>query len=283
LVTSIVGAFPPRRSYSARLPTTRSTAMTRLRQEQRRLYAPAGPAGADDFALIDDQGRVRALVIELRRPADWSAASRLWQGVQADLKWPAPAIAVNGRDGYQLWFSLAEPMPAARAQAALIALCQRYLGEISPQCRALLPEPQAASPAHWQHAAQVPARQGDAGPWSAFLAPDLAPMFADEPWLDLPPSPEGQTQLLAQLKSMSAAEVQAALDQLGDVDQASALATAASGATVAATHPGLAASGPWLEPRCFLLEVMNDASVPLALRIEAAKALMPPAGPPTAP
>ena len=94
LVTSIVGAFPPRRSYSARLPTTRSTTMTRLRQEQRRLYAPAGPAGADDFALIDDQGRVRALVIELRRPADWSAASRLWQGVQADLKWPAPAIAV---------------------------------------------------------------------------------------------------------------------------------------------------------------------------------------------
>jgi hypothetical protein len=29
------------------------------------------------------------------------------------------------------------------------------------------------------------------------------------------------------------------------------------------------------DPRAFLLQVMNDATVPMALRIEAAKALMP--------
>lgn len=264
--------------------------MTRLQQELRRLYAPAGTADAEDFALIDADSRVRALVIELRRLADWAATSRLWQGVQADLEWPAPAIAVNGRDGYQLWFSLAQPIAAAQAQTVLGALCQRYLGELAPQRRALLPEPCPRSPAPWQHTGLVPARQNDAGPWSAFLAPDLAPMFADEPWLDLPPSPEGQTQLLAPLKSITATDLQSALDRLGASAQAETNAAAQAGAATASAHPGMAVSspsltakGPWLEPRRFLLEVMNDAGVPLAQRIEAAKALLPFSGPPPAP
>ena len=35
------------------------------------------------------------------------------------------------------------------------------------------------------------------------------------------------------------------------------------------------------DPRAFLLQVMNDGAVPLALRIEAAKALLPQASPPS--
>ncbi|MDI1349771.1 MAG: hypothetical protein PSV21_11145, partial [Aquabacterium sp.] len=39
-------------------------------------------------------------------------------------------------------------------------------------------------------------------------------------------------------------------------------------------HP-TQATGPALDPHTFLHQVMNDTSVPLALRIEAAKALLP--------
>lgn len=66
---------------------------------------------------MDAQGRVRALVLQLGRPADWRALSRLWQGVRLDLAWPAPAIAVSGKDGHRLWFSLAQPVPVAQARA----------------------------------------------------------------------------------------------------------------------------------------------------------------------
>ena len=68
-----------------------------------------GMSGAAVDALLAPPG-VRGLVLELARPAEWPPMARLWQGVQADLGWPAPAIVVNGVDGYQLWFSLAAPM-----------------------------------------------------------------------------------------------------------------------------------------------------------------------------
>ena len=67
-------------------------------------------------------GTVRAMVLELVRPADWTLLSTLWRGVQTDLELPAPAIAVSGIDAYRLWFSLAEPASAAQARAFLEAL-----------------------------------------------------------------------------------------------------------------------------------------------------------------
>lgn len=45
--------------------------MNRLLSEWQRLYA-AGP----DRAWADPQGQVRALVLELSRPADWRTLSR---------------------------------------------------------------------------------------------------------------------------------------------------------------------------------------------------------------
>jgi hypothetical protein len=114
--------------------------MNRLPSEWRRLYAPTAP-GPDAVAqadpidgthLVDAQGRVRALVLQLGRPADWSALSRVWQGVQLDLAWPAPAIAVSGKDGYQLWFSLAQAVPVAQARTVLTAVQARYLGDVAP-------------------------------------------------------------------------------------------------------------------------------------------------------
>ena len=243
--------------------------MNRLQQELQRLYAPQADArlGLDLGAggLIDAQGRVRAMVLELGRPADWAALSAVWTGVQADLGLPAPAIALNGSDGCQLWFSLLESVPVPQAAAFLDVLRRRYLGDIAPVRVAMLPALDTASDGPPLHARLVPALQADNSLWSAFVASDLAPMFADEPWLDMPPNPDGQAQLLAPLKSISPAEFELALQRLRSVAVPASPGPASHAAAQAAS----------LDPRRFLLDVMNNDSLDLALRIEAAKALLP--------
>ncbi|MEY4749820.1 MAG: hypothetical protein RIQ60_2034 [Pseudomonadota bacterium] len=295
--------------------------MNRLSLEQHRLYHPSPATGAEQVPepadLVDDRGWVRALVLELARPADWTALSRVWQGVQTDLELPAPAIAVNGRDGFQLWFSLAEPVPAAQAHHFLDAVRHRWLGELSAQRLRLLPDAAPDTPGdraaavgaagqlargaarQIRHAALVPARLGGSELWSAFVSADLAPVLSEEPWLDLPPTPEAQASLLARLATTPAADFQRALGLLD------ARATALAGAHAATTAPrpdtaaGLADTAPdgassaasgtnptgalyrWLRPaaaaadaRRFLHDVMTDDGVALVLRIDAAKALL---------
>ncbi len=257
--------------------------MNRLQREVRRLYAPPPSDGADDDAdeatLIDASGRVRALVLQLARPPDWDDLSKVWHGVQTELELPAPAIAVCGDDGYQLWFSLAEPMPAREAMAFLDALRVRYLGDLKPHRVTLLPTVDASSPALARHARRVPAPLADSGLWSAFVAPDLAPVFADEPWLDLPPNMDGQSNLLSALQSIQPADFEVALQRLGP-------ATAACPRTepgradpavdgVVPTNAVAGPAGEQMDPKRFLRKVMNDESVALGLRIEAAKALLP--------
>lgn len=256
--------------------------MTRLPLELRRLYLPAALAAqatdTDEPGLVDAAGQVRAMVLERRRPADWAALARVWQGVQADLDLPAPAIAVSGQDGYQLWFSLAQPVPAAEAVDFLDALRRRYLGDIKAPRVALWPRIDADAPAQVVHAPWVPAPQADSGRWSAFVASDLAPVFADEPWLDLPPNPDGQASLLAPLDSIPLADWQRAHDQLRPVVTTAPSSQAGAPLTAETTAPPgvrLTVAGGGLDPQRFLLEVMNDETVALALRVEAAKALLP--------
>ena len=150
--------------------------MNRLPSELHRLYAAQAPGpdtAPEALRLIDDSGRVRAMVLSLARPADWQALAKVWQGVQVDLDLPAPAIAVSGTDAYQLWFSLAQPLPAAQALVFLESLRLRYLGDIKPQRVGLMPSMDGASPPRVQHADTVPALQAS-GCWSAFVAPELA-------------------------------------------------------------------------------------------------------------
>ena len=244
--------------------------MNRLQRELQRLYGPQADAGLglgfDARGMGDAQGRVRAMVLELARPADWAALSAVWGGVQADLALPAPAIAVNGSDGCQLWFSLVEPVPAPQAGAFLEALRRRYLGDSEPGRVAMLPAPDSASARPRLQARPVPALQADTGLWSAFVASDLVPMFTDQPWLDMPPSPDGQAQLLAPLKSIPPAEFELAVQRLNPAAAPSAPVQASNDAAQAAAS---------LDPKRFLLDVMNNDSLDLALRIEAAKALLP--------
>lgn len=290
-------------------------ALNRLQAELRRLYLPnlAGTAHSsatgtapatgsphpapEEAPLIDARGQVPAMVLALARPADWPALSAVWHGVQADLDLPAPAIAVAGADGYQLWFSLAEPVPAAQAAAFLDALRRRYLGDIKVSRVGLLPAA-AGSPQQTVHARPVPAMLPDNGHWSAFVTADLAPVFDDEPWLDSPPNPGGQADLLSRLKSIPVADFEQALQRLLPAPQlADAKAAVDSPAldTPAIDSPAPAGAGSGLgsdegaspttgcpapaaaarDPKRFLLDVMNDDSVPLSLRIAAATALLP--------
>jgi hypothetical protein len=113
----------------------------------------------------------------------------------------------------------------------------------------------------------VPALQDSTLHWSALVAPDLAAIFEEEPWLDLTPSAEAQVSLLTGLHSIQPAAFQRALDMLRSIAPAPAPSEAPQASTLLALEAR--------EPRAFLLEVMNHPGVPLHLRIEAAKALLP--------
>ncbi|OYT87807.1 MAG: hypothetical protein CFE46_11805 [Burkholderiales bacterium PBB6] len=247
--------------------------MNRFESELTRLFLLPPPEGSAAVPA----GAVRAALLELSRPARWGELATVWQGVQADLDLPAPAIAVSGVDGMQLWFSFAEPVAASQAVALLKALRQRYLADVATDRVRM-----AVSPDH------LPAKEVRTGCWSAFVAPDLAPIFSDEPWLDTPPSPEGQADVLVRLRSITPPAFRAALARLDEhlnppgaeallqPEQAkSAGAAAAAGTHQAAASTGLAGAAVHTSAREFLLAVMNDAGVDMALRIEAAKALLP--------
>jgi hypothetical protein len=192
------------------------------------------------------------MVLELARPASWDALATVWRGVQADLELPAPAIAVSGSDGYQLWFSLLQPVPAAQASAFLESLRGRYLGDIARERVGMQPS-------------VLPPIERTPGRWSAFVAPDLAALFADEPWLDLAPGPDAQADLLFRLESTKPGDLKRASERLGLVTP--------SAASPVDERPAAANDSP--DPRRFLLGIMNDRAIELHLRIEAAKALLP--------
>lgn len=234
--------------------------MNRLQTELQRLYG-AHPAPASQSAA---EPGTRALCLELARPADWRTLARVWEGVQTELDWPAPAIAVSGQDGLQLWFSLEAAVPVAQAQALLAQLCTRYLPEVPADRLRLWPAATADG---------LPPRQVAPERWAAFVTRDLASVFADEPWLDLPPGDDAQADLLARLRSVPAAEV-ARLQPRPSAPAFGGAAPSAPTASVAPVAPAAASNPPVTDPRQFLLEVMNNPAVEMHLRIEAAKALL---------
>lgn len=193
-----------------------------------------------------------ALVLELTGPGAWGALARAWHGVQADLQLPAPAIAVNGTDGYQLWFALSQAAPAAQAAAFLAALRGRYLADVAPE----------HIRTHTPPVLGVPPLEQSPGRWSAFVAPDLAAVFADDPCLDLTPGADAQADLLSRLQRIAPADLERALAGL------------TPSAAVPSGGEAVEPDRTQTDPRRFLEGVMNDPAVALSLRIEAAKALL---------
>ena len=177
-------------------------------------------------------------------------------------------------------------MGAADARVFLEALCVRYLGSVDPWRIGVLPGFDARAPHQAQHARLVPALQAENGRWSAFVSSDLAAIFTDEPWLDLEPAPEAQARLLSRLECIKPDAFQASMNLLKP-----AAGTAVSGTAPVtgeppanggervkneSTSPAAPTAHPQSsEPKRFLMGVMNDPTVDLHLRMEAAKALLP--------
>jgi hypothetical protein len=250
--------------------------MTRLQTQHQRLYQlPSADSTASACGLMGPGGQVRAMVLALGKPADWAALSPVWRGVQADLALPAPAIAVNGVDAFELWFSLAQPVVVTEAVVFLQGLQQRYLAGLKPDRVKLWPTADATPwPAPTIPAQHAPER------WSAFVAPDLAAVFGgDDPSLDFQPGEDAQAELLSRLHCIQPDDWQAALAQLRlpPVEPASGMVVSAQALSAApeVAHHHASLAGPYQDPQRFLLDVMNDTGVALALRIEAAKALLP--------
>jgi hypothetical protein len=114
--------------------------MNRLRSELQRLYGPQPwaaapaptptPAQRQGAKLPEPETAVRAMVMALTQRPSWAVLAPVWRGVQSELGLPAPAIAVCGADGLQLWFSLAEPLAVVQAHGFLQALRAHFLPEV---------------------------------------------------------------------------------------------------------------------------------------------------------
>lgn len=224
--------------------------------------------------LVDADDMARALVVEFEDSGDWQHAANLYQAVQDELGLPAPALSVSGNQGYALWFSLADAVPFTQAAAFLTALRSRYLADLAVSRVGLRPTVDTIA-----RVTLAPSRHPASGKWAAFIDPSLGIMFIDEPWLEIAPNQDKQAELLAAIKSISAAEFQAALSVLhsaSPTDPAPTDAKPASPGVVAAQRrSSLNVGGNYRDPQSFLLAVMNDTSASARHRIAAAKALLP--------
>lgn len=206
------------------------------------------------------------------RAADSEWVSRAWLGAQNESGLPAPAIAVDGSGGWLLCFALPPSRPQAEAVALLRELIQSWLN----QAQATVSVQEAAA---WRFTCWPPGVPADGVPvprqvgpdrWSAFVAPDLVPVFAESPWLDCAPGEEGQAALLGKLQPIPVADWVRLLSTSAQRASGQATRPACEGEVAAASVGAL----PPGDPRAFLLSVMNDPGVEMALRIEAARVLL---------
>lgn len=241
--------------------------MNRLTTERKRLFEfPEGGLGPH-------QGRVRCLWIELSRPADWTPLRAVWQALQTTLELPAPAIAVSGQGGLQLWLPLAQPAGLAEAAAFLDALFRQHLpgmAELKPGRLRCWPDAQGTLPPPATVPAQV--NGGEEPRWSAFVTPDLPAVFGEDAWLDLPPGDDAQADLLSRIQPITPEAWAAARERLG-LNRPAEPQRAADTPSALPSAPYVAATGA-TTPVAFLRQVMNDPQAPMALRVEAARALL---------
>lgn len=243
--------------------------MDKLSKELQRLYFLPDQGGIETGSPI-----VRCLLISFERSADWPSLARLYEAVQSELEWPAPAVSVASRNGFRVWFSLKESVPVAQAEGFLQALCRKYLADVPEKYLKLFPGQLATG----GETIEIPPCFNDSvEKWSAFIDPSLGSMFADEAGLDMPPNPDKQAAQLAGCASIDTDDFQRAVAALLPGEK---LDTAITGERI---ETGRGSPGPdelllmatsFTDPYSFLLAVMNDATVSAGHRIEAAKALL---------
>ena len=264
--------------------------MNELSTELRRLYAlpipPSDYQGADGIRPSSDRSaldsKVQAIVLGFTRTTDWPTIASLYQKIQQELELPAPAISVSEKHGYQVWFSLAEPVPIAPASEFLALLQKNYLVDIPPARLSLHPDSESPVPLHPSELDLVPALDRITGKWSTFIDPSMGSVFIDEPWLDISPNMDKQASLLAELKSIEVEDLLRVIDTLRSMDRRADQPAGPAGDLARSPRsvgdppdPRSIATSTPCDPKSFLLAVMNDDSARMEHRIEAAKALLP--------
>lgn len=253
-------------------------AMSSFFKQFQRLYLPPAENGTDSASQVSwqinfpatekidpagDTTRVMALVFA--RSQDWPAVESVLKMLTETLELPTPALSVDGKDGFCLWLSLASPTPTAQAEVFLRGLCRQALPELPAQRY-------RCYPGDLDSLAPVPLLCQETGRWSAFIDPTLGSLFMAEAGLELGPNPDRQADWLGTLKSIPDDALQQAMTQLQPPLATPGTSTSSGLADETATNPVMPKFN---DPREFLLAVMNNETLDLACRVEAAKVLMP--------
>lgn len=217
------------------------------RQLQRLFLQPEGHSTGEASRLIC-----------LTLPAiSWDAVTELVDFLTQDLDLPPPPVSVDG-DGFRLWLSFAECLDPTEIRAFFGQLRQHALPDRPDDVLRLENEPITLPPS----------QLSDGERWTAFIDAGMGSLFTDEPSLDFAPNPDQQADLLAGYRSIDTrafARAKRRLDESTANETPAAVLTAETAKTIAA----------FSDPSRFLTAVMNDQTVALSLRIEAAKALLP--------
>lgn len=262
--------------------------MNKLESAMQRLYCLPGQA-MEAFKLDQDKpvielvsasGLVRCFVISVEKGGDWAQVAGLYRGVQEDLELPAPAISVSVEDGYQIWFSMAEPILSQLAEGFMEALSRQYLAET----KAAKIKYRPGRTDTLRSLPLVPAKQGDTERWSAFIDPTMGSMFVAETWLEMAPSLDRQAGMLASLECIKAPDFQRARSILRLLPEGNAkssgplpLEPKIEPAQIERQRSAgaLSVGNNFTSPQRFLLAVMNDPAASAEQRITAAVALLP--------
>ncbi len=228
--------------------------------------------------LVAKDGVTRTMVLSFERSTDWEYVAKLYQAVHEDLALPVPAVSAAGGQGYQLWFSLADQVSIEQASHFLHLLQRVFLREIKTENLTLWPDVGALA----GEICLPPECHELTGKWSAFIDPGMGSMFVEEPGLGMAPMMDRQADLLADLECIKADAFARALDLLQAASSPPEPAaprleegSLQSECTAVMLGSGPNSSNAYSDPKSFLLAVMNDSSVSVADRIEAAKALLP--------
>lgn len=243
--------------------------MNRLNAERHRLFGlPGKPvsAGGEAGDKQATPGGHRLLRLVFRRPGDWEQVANIFHGIQDDLELPAPPVSVDGR-GFCLWFPLAQVVSREQAHLFLTCLIDRYAADLLPD----------RIEAEAVDAVELPpARLASDERWSAFIDPGMGSLFIDEPWLEMAPTPDKQAELLAGFSEIKAEEFERALSRLAPAaPRTPSVSDTPPHESAPAADGKLSLNGPHADPQSFLLAVMNNQNASPALRVEAAKALLP--------
>jgi hypothetical protein len=225
--------------------------MEKLIAQLFRLYVPAGAVSPERLAqrILGEQaipveldtadGLTRAIAIPFDKADDkeeaghWTALCAAAKALQAEHGFPAPAVSVDGINGYCLWISLEAPVPVAQARQFAAALRAAWLAGAGRRPDAL-DRSRQLPPCFNQHS----------GRWAAFIHPGMGASFADEPGLDFAPPPLAQAAFLEGLESVGVARFMDTLHTLQAARPAGAAVQAPG--PVASAAPAAPADGPLL-------------------------------------